>query len=205
MASIFLGMNPIYSFLSLKGGVGKTTSAFHFATVIARRGFPVVLLDADPQESGVAWARLAAQTSPLPFEVRTTPRDGLAQDARAQAKTHVVVIDTPPNAEDLFQQAALVSDLSIMPVSPTVIDLERLGKSIRHLQNLEAIRPDLNSRILLIRHSAREQLSREAREGLQHYPVLNATIRDLKAYRAAFGSVPSSLAEFEAVYREVTE
>lgn len=197
--------NPIYAFVSLKGGVGKTTSAFHFATVIASRGFPVVLIDADPQESGMAWARLARQTAALPFEVVSALRDGLAIQAKQLAEQHVVVIDTPPNAEDLFQQACLVSDLCIMPVAPTVIDLERLGKSIRQLQNLEAIRPELNSRILVVRHSSRENLSKEAVEQLRMYPVLESTIRDLKHYKASFGTTPRFLDEYEAVYREVTE
>ncbi|MCP4298233.1 MAG: ParA family protein [Proteobacteria bacterium] len=44
-------MTTIISFVSQKGGVGKTTSAVNLATAFAFGGFSVLLLDLDPQGS----------------------------------------------------------------------------------------------------------------------------------------------------------
>ncbi len=44
-------MTTIISFVSQKGGVGKTTSAINLATAFAFGGYSVLLLDLDPQSS----------------------------------------------------------------------------------------------------------------------------------------------------------
>jgi chromosome partitioning protein len=51
----------IISIISLKGGVGKTTTALHLATVAALEGLPVTLLDADAESSALSWARFARE------------------------------------------------------------------------------------------------------------------------------------------------
>ena len=45
------GMATIISFVSQKGGVGKTTSAINLATALAFGGYSVLLVDLDPQSS----------------------------------------------------------------------------------------------------------------------------------------------------------
>jgi chromosome partitioning protein len=45
------GMTTIISFVSQKGGVGKTTSAINLATAFAFGGYSVLLIDLDPQSS----------------------------------------------------------------------------------------------------------------------------------------------------------
>ncbi len=44
-------MATIISFVSQKGGVGKTTSAINLATAFAFGGYSVLLVDLDPQSS----------------------------------------------------------------------------------------------------------------------------------------------------------
>src|SRR5690606_18446849 len=43
------------SFISQKGGTGKTTLALHMAALLPSFGFKTLLIDADPQASAMAW------------------------------------------------------------------------------------------------------------------------------------------------------
>ena len=45
----------IIGVLSQKGGVGKTTVALNLAAAIATSGSRVLVVDADPQGSALAW------------------------------------------------------------------------------------------------------------------------------------------------------
>ena len=57
----------IYAVVNTKGGVGKTTTAVHLATMLARTE-RTLLIDGDPQASAASWAawRRDAQREPSP-------------------------------------------------------------------------------------------------------------------------------------------
>ena len=42
-------MPHIISVVNQKGGVGKTTTVVHLSAAIARLGYPVIVIDLDPQ------------------------------------------------------------------------------------------------------------------------------------------------------------
>ena len=48
---------PVISFISPKGGVGKTTAATILTTQLARKA-KVIVIDADPNRPVAAWAQL---------------------------------------------------------------------------------------------------------------------------------------------------
>ena len=74
----------VLALASLKGGVGKTTSAVHIAAHLAGSGRTVLLADGDRIRTANAWGR----GGELPFTV-----GGLASLSQA-AKDDAVVIDS---------------------------------------------------------------------------------------------------------------
>lgn len=112
----------IIGLLNQKGGVGKTTLAVNVAAVYAQNGRRVLLVDADPQGSSLAWSA-AREIDPL-FPVVGMPKPTLHRDLPELARDYdVVVIDGAPRVNELGRAAILASDLVVIPVQPSPYDV----------------------------------------------------------------------------------
>lgn len=162
-------------------------------------------MDADNERSALFWASEARQVGdPLPFEVVEANPNGLARQARGLAEQgFTVLIDTPPNQRDILWGAAMVSDRVVVPVAPTHLDINRLRSTLEMLLDVESTRQALDTRILFTRWVARETLAREARDLLEHFPVLDAQVRNLVSYKKSFGAAPDYLEEYQAVWEQL--
>ena len=179
--------------LSLKGGVGKTTTAFYLAAVAASQGQAVTIIDADSEHSACRWAAHAV----FPFEVIEGEPDRLARQVKAALNEgRTVIIDTPPNSRELLLRAGGLADIALVPVAPTGLEVDRLGPTLELLADLQAQRDELDVAVLLTRYNARRRLAREAEEALEGLPVLEARIREREVYKAVFGRVPTELEEW---------
>jgi chromosome partitioning protein len=111
----------IISALNQKGGVGKSTVAINLAAVLARDS-RVLLVDSDPQGSSLSWSA-AREAAPL-FSVIGMPKPTLHRDLADVAKGYDhVVIDGAPRVTDLTRSAIIASDLIVVPVGPSPLDL----------------------------------------------------------------------------------
>jgi chromosome partitioning protein len=107
-----------------KGGIGKSTTAFHIASYFSDLG-KTVLIDGDPNRTALKWAgRNAGQ---LPFTVADE-----RQAMKIIPGMDYVIIDTParPNSDDL-KELAKGCDLLILPTSPDVVSLEPMLETAR--------------------------------------------------------------------------
>ena len=89
----------IVSFLNQKGGVGKTTLSTNVAYALSKRGYKVLLADADPQGSATSWAAVRGDLD-LPFTVIGMANASLRQQLprmQEQDGYDFVVIDGTPN------------------------------------------------------------------------------------------------------------
>jgi chromosome partitioning protein len=111
-----------------KGGIGKSTTAFHIAAYFSDIG-KTVLVDGDPNRTAVNWAGRSSE--PLPFTVVDQ-----RQAMRLASQAEFLIIDTParPNSDDL-KELAKGCELLILPTSPDVVSLGPMLETARDLEN----------------------------------------------------------------------
>jgi chromosome partitioning protein len=110
--------------VSLKGGVGKTTTTVYLAAVAARARRMVTVVDADPQGSAAVWLEERPIDS---VAVREAPSERLLRKALIQdTNGAVVIIDTPPASERLTTTALASADVVVVPTRIGGVEGERL-------------------------------------------------------------------------------
>lgn len=111
---------PVVVVANPKGGVGKTTVATNIAGYFASQGHPVMLGDADRQQSSRLWLRLR------PPEARPIAswEIGEGQIAKPPKGTTHVVLDTPAGMHGKWMEDTLRSaDKVVVPLSPSIFDM----------------------------------------------------------------------------------
>jgi chromosome partitioning protein len=129
-------MPKVISILQPKGGASKTTLSFNLADAMRLDGMDVVLVDSDPQGTARDWAA-ACENQPL--SIYGIDRPELLQREVLNIKHDYVVIDGASKANRLAEAAVKASDLVLIPVQPSLLDVwasEELVNMIRDRQEM---------------------------------------------------------------------
>lgn len=119
----------ILSIICQKGGTAKTTAAINLAVEATNRGFSVVIIDLDPQVSACSWKDVRGDRTPDVAPVPVPHLDRTLTSLR-QAGADLAIIDTAGRANDSAMAAARVADLVLMPVQPSLADLNTVDATL---------------------------------------------------------------------------
>ena len=123
---------PVILVANPKGGVGKSTLASNIAGFLAHRGHAVMLGDIDRQQSSARW--LAQRPAALPairgWELAST------EHLRTPKGVSHAVLDTPAGLRGKrLSQALKVADRVIVPLQPSLFDIQATYDFVRELQD----------------------------------------------------------------------
>ena len=122
------------SFISQKGGSGKTTLAVNLALSAVLHNKTVLLVDVDPQGSALTWFERRQKEggkAPEIAALKAAPHELPAIIAEAQkGKVDLVFIDTQGHSNKTTPQIAGLSDFVLVPCAPTsVFDVEAMAQT----------------------------------------------------------------------------
>lgn len=124
------------SVVNPKGGTGKTTIAVHLAVASHRAGYPTKLLDTDPQGTALDWSRQTPEGYDGP-PVQHVPSG--AKVAPAVTGADIVMIDSPARLDERTGAVLSVSDLALVPVRPSGLDLWGTAEFLDVLEEYTAV------------------------------------------------------------------
>jgi chromosome partitioning protein len=129
----------IIVFANEKGGVGKSTSAFHTCIALCNAGERVAALDVDLRQLTLHRALWARQESEREFKVRlpvpeqimlVQQNENELEEKLRMARIHnsFIVIDVGGHDSPIARKAIFMADTIVTPVNDSFIDLDMLGR-----------------------------------------------------------------------------
>ena len=178
-----------------KGGTGKTTLATNLASMRAKQGRDVLLIDTDPQGSASFWAAVRG-------EAGITPRiacvqkfgKGLAAEIKDLAGRYDdIIIDSGGRESAELRASLVVCDLAVLPLQASQIDLWTVESLSELVDTARGFNSNLKA-LALISRAPTAHTSNDAQEAanlISEYPALTLStslIRDRVAFRRAAGA-----------------
>jgi len=165
----------VISLVNQKGGVGKTTVAINLACGLALRNFSVLLVDSDPQGSVLQWHSIRNHEF-LNVERLIQGFDKAGFRKRTSKHDYVVVDAPPPAISDITVNVLNATDLVLIPVGPSALDLWSSKQILALLEKSGTKKLHKKAKVLISRKIPGTRIGREAREaadifGLDISPV----------------------------------
>ncbi|EOG1666439.1 TPA: AAA family ATPase [Proteus mirabilis] len=170
----------IISFLNPKGGSGKTTAVINVATALTKQGYHLAVVDTDPQMSLTNWSRVGNSA----FDVYTASSEKDVYSIRKDLSNYqLVVVDGAGSLSVITSAAVMVSDLVIIPVTPSPLDFSAAG-SVTAVLEAQAYNRKVEARFLITRKIEQALMLNVLKENLKDkdIPTLKTSISQRQIY-----------------------
>lgn len=148
-------MPKVISFISRKGGTGKTTNAINLATTLHNLGKKVILVETDTNYTLNTLRKMElfkSRDGKDGFDILGSKDNEVAEELtamRSKRGTDVVVVDSAGKTTDEgIKKLCLVSDIVIVPTSLTQNDLLVTYQTVTDLAPARQLNPQLKILIL---------------------------------------------------------
>jgi chromosome partitioning protein len=209
----------VISLINQKGGCGKSTTAVHFAYwLTVKKKKRVLLVDADAQRSSSLWVKEMEAT--IACEVVQSPDDLLERIPDLAATSEYIIVDGPASLSEATRAILFRTDLAIVPVQPTGVDLRSASDAMRLVKQAQSVRGGLpTAAIFLSRAVKGTKLKDEAIDLLKQTPeaaLLDTVIHqkqaiaDTSGQSATVWELPGRAAaesgnEFDRLFKEILQ
>ena len=207
----------IYAIINTKGGVGKTTTAVHLATMLSKIS-NTLLIDGDPQASAASWAawrREKIEYNPSPTTICLSGKAIFSEGKQLEARFNNIVVDAGGRDSIGLRSALLLAQKAIIPIGASNLDAAALTDLMTIIELARDYNPDLNVRLLLNRIDPRTKDAVDMFGFLteQNLIVLTARVYERVAFRRAIGEGATvqelgrdqaAIIEIENFFHEVT-
>lgn len=137
----------IISLINQKGGVAKSTTSVHLAYwLLMKKKKSVLLVDADSQRSSSLWVE-GMEGITIPHHVIGTPDEileklpAIAHGALSATEGYdYLIVDGPASLSEITRAILFVTDLAIIPVQPTGVDLRSASDATRLVKQAQSVR-----------------------------------------------------------------
>jgi chromosome partitioning protein len=205
---------PVISFINQKGGCGKSTNSVHLAWALSDKKKSVIVIDADAQQSVSRWLKM--MESSIECRVIQDSNELVELIPQIAQNYDYVIVDGAGGLSESTRCILLRSDLTIIPVQPTGLDLSSGNDAIRSVNQAQSVRGGLPKlRILLSRAVKGTRLYTEAVQFFKEQPLMDTVIHQRQAIADCFGqgavawtlpkdkSVREAIAEFDSLCDEI--
>ncbi|WP_442765608.1 AAA family ATPase [Sulfurospirillum cavolei] len=186
----------VISICTEKGGSGKTTIAINVAVKLGLLEEDTLLIDADPQRSVEVFTDIRARENiELTFNTVAKFGSSLAKEILSlKTKYDAIIIDTGGRDSEEMRQALAVSDIVIIPIVPSDLDIAVLNKMINLFNQAKAFNPTSKALITISKASPNPFLNKKIEDlrtyindkNLEDLKLCESIIYEREAYRNAF-------------------
>ncbi len=182
---------PVVTFANTKGGAGKTTAVLILAGELARQGYRITILDADPQHWISRWHEISGDVPNVSVISHVTMASIEHHIRENRDCTDCFLIDLPGTRSPLLATALGLSDHVLIPVQGCAMDARGGAQVIELLQYLkEKQRIDIPHSVVLTRVNSlvntRALLTVKMLLEQRHVKVLGTPIIERSAFRDIF-------------------
>lgn len=137
----------IISFISIKGGAGKSTLACCVAAELSQK-HPIILIDADPQGGASAWHRAGEDLAKVKLIIEAGEK--AAELAKQAPKDSIVLVDLAGYGTKTMIDVLAITDTAIIPCRASALDALKAIETEKIIQQVrEATRSKLKTLVVM--------------------------------------------------------